>query len=76
MGNYTLTVKYNSDDNYLPNETSKNITINKANPKLNIDMKNVDYGNEFIINAALTGTNNIKLNGRVYVLYLIEHYME
>ena len=72
--NYTITAKYNGDENYLTNEISKNITVYKANPNLVVNINNTSYNEKFIINATLIGINEIGLNTTINVNINGENY--
>ena len=71
-GNYTIFVKYDGDDNYLANENSKNITVYKANLNLLVEIDNIEYGENFIINATLLDDNE---NITIDVVIDDKHYI-
>ena len=65
---YSFSVEYKGDKNYTGNTTSGNFNVNKANPKLDVTIGDVKYGNNVItITTKLTGVNNTSLDGDVLV---------
>ena len=66
-GNHNIVIKYSGDHKYNPVEITKTVTVNKANPTLDVIIADIDYNNVFTIDATLTGVNNAKLTGDVIV---------
>ena len=66
-GLHSVIVEYSGSDKYLDSEVVKQIDVAKAIPTLNVAIKDVNYNRAFIIEANLTGINNMPLNGRVIV---------
>lgn len=73
-GNYTLLVKYGGNKEYASVNSTKNINVAKASPKLEVAIKNVDYGENLIIEVILNGANNDKLTGMVDVTINNKNY--
>lgn len=72
--NYTLLVKYGGNKEYASVNSTKNINVAKASPKLEVAIKNVDYGENLIIEVILNGANNDKLTGMVDVTINNKNY--
>ena len=72
--NYTLLVKYGGNKEYASVNSTKNINVAKASPKLEVAIKNVDYGENLIIEVILNGANNDKLTGMVDVMINNKNY--
>lgn len=72
--NYTLLVKYGGNKEYDSVNSTKNINVAKASPKLEVAIKNVDYGENLIIEVILNGANNDKLTGMVDVTINNKNY--
>ena len=66
-GDYTVSVKYDGDDNYNAVDVTKGVNVAKAQPVLGVVIADVDYGNGFVIEATLTGVNSAPLSGNVLV---------
>lgn len=72
--NYTLLVKYGGNKEYASVNSTKNINVAKASPKFEVAIKNVDYGENLIIEVILNGANNDKLTGMVDVTINNKNY--
>lgn len=72
--NYALLVKYGGNKEYASVNSTKNINVAKASPKLEVAIKNVDYGENLIIEVILNGANNDKLTGMVDVTINNKNY--
>ena len=66
-GSHVVVVKYAGDDKYTAVEIAKGVNVDKADAALNVVIADVDYGNEFVIEATLTGVNDAKLTGDVII---------
>ena len=66
-GYHTVGVKYGGDDKYNDVVVDGFVIVDKAQPVLGVVIADVNYGNEFAIEATLTGVNNAPLNGNVIV---------
>ena len=66
-GYHTVGVKYGGDDKYNDVVVDGFVIVDKAQPVLGVVIADVNYGNEFAIEATLTGVNNTPLNGNVIV---------
>ena len=66
-GDYTVSVKYAGDDKYAGVEFTGVVNVAKADAVLGVVIADVNYGNEFAIEATLTGVNSTPLNGNVIV---------
>ena len=64
-GTHKITVKYDGDEKYSPVEVNKTISIAKAESKLEVKIKDVNYGEILDIKATLTSLNNTPLNGNI-----------
>ena len=74
-GDYTVTVKYAGDDKYVGVEITEGVNVAKAQPVLGVVIADVDYGNEFVIEATLTGVNSAPLSGNVIVTVAGKEYI-
>ena len=66
-GYHTVGVKYGGDDKYNDVVVDGFVIVDKAQPVLGVVIADVNYGNEFAIEATLTGVNSTPLNGNVIV---------
>ena len=66
-GYHTVGVKYGGDDKYNDVVVDGFVIVDKAQPVLGVVIADVNYGNEFAIEATLTGVNSTPLNGDVIV---------
>ena len=66
-GYHTVSVKYGGDDKYNDVVVDGFVIVDKAQPVLGVVIADVNYGNEFAIEATLTGVNSTPLNGNVIV---------
>ena len=66
-GYHTVGVKYDGDDKYNDVVVDGFVIVDKAQPVLGVVIADVNYGNEFAIEATLTGVNSTPLNGNVIV---------
>ena len=66
-GYHTVGVKYGGDDKYNDVVVDGFVIVDKAQPVLGVVIADVNYGNEFTIEATLTGVNSTPLNGNVIV---------
>ena len=66
-GNHTITIKYSGDDRYAESSSTSNITVTKADSKLEVNINSINYGELLNITAALTGVNNTQLNGNITI---------
>ena len=67
VGNYTATVKYAGDVNFIGDNATANFTIEAVDPTLNVVVGNITYGNTVTIvvtlNSGAMGKVSIKVNG-------------
>ena len=75
-GNYTITATYNGNNNYNPATLSKNFTISKAEPKIEISVNDVNYGDDII--AVVTGVNvtgnvTVTVNNKNYTVEILNN---
>ena len=75
-GNYTIDVIFNGNDNVTENSSSLNFTVEKADPAVEINVKDIVYGDiEYIIvHVNASGTVTIKVDGREQTLSLENGY--
>ena len=66
-GYHTVSVKYDGDDKYNDVVVDGFVIVDKAQPVLGVVIADVNYGNEFAIEATLTGVNSTPLTGNVIV---------
>ena len=66
-GYHTVGVKYGGDDKYNDVVVDGFVIVDKAQTVLGVVIADVNYGNEFAIEATLTGVNSTPLNGNVIV---------
>lgn len=60
-GYHTVGVKYGGDDKYNDVVVDGFVIVDKAQPVLGVVIADVNYGNEFAIEATLTGVNSTPL---------------
>ena len=72
---YYFTAKWNGDNNYNGAETTGKFNVAQANPTLNVNIKDVNYGEIFKITATLAGVGDTPLNGFVSVIVNGEEYI-
>ena len=64
---YVVNVVYNGNDNYNAVENMVNVTVNKINPELTLNISNILYGNDLIVKNSLTGINGEISNESLYL---------
>ena len=64
---YVVNVVYNGNDNYNAVENMVNVTVNKVNPELTLNISNMLYGNDLIVKNSLTGINGEISNESLYL---------
>ena len=64
VGDYEIITIYSGNDRYNAINTTTAFSVVKSNPQLTVNISNVNYGDEIIVNVSLI-TGNIKLNGTV-----------
>ena len=64
VGVYNITVVYNGDGNHSSSNASANLTVHGLNGSFDIAVKDIVYGDGFVINITdAVGVNDTKLNG-------------
>ena len=74
VGNHTISAKYSGDNKYLESNITHNISVAKADSKLNVNIKDINYGELLDITATLTGLNNTQLNGNITITINNKNY--
>ena len=75
-GDYDITVNIPESSEYLSNTLIKTVTVNKITPTLQLEVSDVNIGDDIIIKAVLceklTGSVNIRVDEKDYVLNIAD----
>ena len=74
VGDYEAKIIFNGDTNYNPNTQIIMVSINKAIPKLSLNVSDISYGNYIQIYVKLMGVNDSELNENVSLTIDGENY--
>ena len=69
-----IKIRYRSNNKYEAVEVFHTVNVIKANPNLNVFIKDVNYGENLTIYATLNGVNNTNLTGNVIVTINNKNY--
>lgn len=74
VGNYTANVKFNGNENYLNAENSTVVSVAKANPSLDVQTKNIVYGDVATVEVTSNDLDsvNITVNNVTYSVNLTD----
>ena len=64
-GLWDSVINFSGDKNYEANSQKIKVLVDKASPKLNVDVSDINYGEYIKTNVNLTGVNNLILNENV-----------
>ena len=67
VGEYPISISYGGDKNYLYDDLIISFKVLPVDPKLNVDITDIKYGQTANITVTLTGINNTGLTGEVII---------
>ena len=75
-GDYTVTVKYDGDNNFTGANMSAEFTVSKLSAGMNVGVENITYGNDetvtVTVNNKATGSVTITVNGKDYTETIVD----
>ena len=73
-GNYTVSARYNGNQNYTESDGKANFTVSKKDPAITVEVQNITYGEveHIIVRVNASGNVTIKVNGTVRTVVLSE----
>lgn len=74
-GDYEAKIIFNGDSNYCPNTQTVNVSVEKATPKLVLNISDIDYGNYVKAEVYLTGINDSNLDENLVLTVNNEDYV-